>query len=62
MKKSPSAFDSKLILIQVVTYKHLVGTMKAKAMYERTQVNDILVMIVDEKEEKKEEKRNIPFD
>jgi hypothetical protein len=35
--------------------------MKAKAIHERTQVNDILVMIVDEKK-KRRRKRNIQFD
>jgi hypothetical protein len=33
--------------------------MKAKTIYERTQVNDILVMIVDEKKKKEKETSNL---
>jgi hypothetical protein len=57
-EKRPSAFDSELKLIQVVTYKQLVWMLKAKRRTKQTQVNDILVMIVDEKRKKTERKKH----
>lgn len=58
-RNGSSTFDPKLKLIQVVTYKQLVRMMKAKSTNERTQVNDILVMIVDEKKKKKKKHFNL---